>query len=172
MVTPDATTTSKGKIQLAGDLAGTAAVPIIANAKITPDKLATGAGTSTIVTSAETTTSTSYADLTTTTDTVSVTIGANGLALVSLYCGLMYNNTATTGYAYVSFAVSGASTVAASDNRSLLVLPTGANVPQIGVGATFLLTGLTAGSNTFKMKYRVAAGTGGFGNRTIAVVPL
>jgi hypothetical protein len=37
--TPDATTTAKGKVQLAGDLTGTAALPIIANNKITTAKI-------------------------------------------------------------------------------------------------------------------------------------
>jgi hypothetical protein len=36
---PDATTSAKGKVQLAGDLAGTAALPIIANNKITTAKI-------------------------------------------------------------------------------------------------------------------------------------
>lgn len=36
---PDATTTSKGKVQLAGDLTGTADLPIIANNKITTSKV-------------------------------------------------------------------------------------------------------------------------------------
>ena len=36
---PDATTTTKGKVQLAGDLAGTAALPIIANNKVTTAKI-------------------------------------------------------------------------------------------------------------------------------------
>jgi hypothetical protein len=37
---PDATTTTKGKIQLAGDLAGTAAAPLVANNAITSSKIA------------------------------------------------------------------------------------------------------------------------------------
>ena len=36
---PDATTSAKGKVQLAGDLTGTAALPIIANNKITTSKI-------------------------------------------------------------------------------------------------------------------------------------
>ena len=39
---PDATTTAKGKLQLAGDLTGTAALPIIANNKITTSKILDG----------------------------------------------------------------------------------------------------------------------------------
>jgi hypothetical protein len=36
---PDATTTGKGKLQLAGDLTGTAALPLIANNKVTTSKI-------------------------------------------------------------------------------------------------------------------------------------
>jgi len=36
---PDATTTAKGKVQLAGDLTGTAALPVIANNKVTTSKI-------------------------------------------------------------------------------------------------------------------------------------
>jgi len=39
---PDATTTAKGKVQLAGDLTGTAALPVIANNKITTSKILDG----------------------------------------------------------------------------------------------------------------------------------
>jgi len=152
--------------------AGAIGTADIADAAVTPNKLDLDPATSTVVTAAETTTSTSYADLSTVTDTVTVTVGANGLALVNIYVGLMYNNTATTGYSYASFALSGANTVAAADSKALAVLATGANVPQVGHGASFLLTGLSAGSTTFKMKYRAAAGTAGFANRQISVVPL
>ncbi len=38
--------------------------------------------------------------------------------------------------------------------------------------ATFFVTGLTAGSNTFTAKYRVTGGTGTYLNRTIIVIPL
>jgi hypothetical protein len=42
VVNPDATTTSKGKIQLAGDLAGTAGAPVIAAGVVTGSKIAAG----------------------------------------------------------------------------------------------------------------------------------
>jgi hypothetical protein len=142
----------------------------LVNASVTPSKLATGAAQA-FVTTVENTTSTSYADLTTTTDTVTVTIGANGLALVSIHCGEITNGTSTTR-TRVSFAVSGATTQAATDTYSLQVVTSNASLPQIGASGVFLLTGLTAGSTTFKMKYKVDSGTGSFTNRRIAVVPL
>lgn len=142
----------------------------LANASITPNLLATGAATA-LVATAETTATTSYVDLTTTTDSVTTTIGANGLALVNI-SSLMSNNTASDS-CFMSFAVSGASTVAASDANSIQygIAATGANsLYKMGIG--ILLTGLTAGSNTFKVKYKVNGGTGTFTNRQISVIPL
>jgi hypothetical protein len=123
------------------------------------------------VATGESTTSTTYADLTTTTDTVTATIGANGLALVNLYS--LLQNSQASSISYVSFAVSGANTLAAADGNALIYTtpPSGANWYN-AMGATFLLTGLTAGSTTFKMKYRVNANTGTYSARQISVVPL
>lgn len=142
----------------------------LANASVTADKLATGAAGASVLTS-ETTVSTTYTDLTTTTDTVTVTIGANGLALVFLY-GFMGNSQASS-LSNISFTVSGANTLAASDNLCLSYStpPSGAGFSG-NYGATFLLTALIPGSSTFKMKYRVNANTGTFLSRRIAVLPL
>ncbi len=132
--------------------------------------LGTVNGTATaLVTTSETTTSTSYADLATTTDTVTVTIGASGMALVLLYAAIG-NNTAGS-ISYVSFAVSGANTIAAADNSSLsFQIASGAGNAG-ACGSPFFLTGLATGSTTFKMKYRVSGTTGNFSNRRIAVIP-
>lgn len=137
---------------------------------IGPSSLATGAAKAAVATS-ESTTSTTYADLTTTTDSVTVTIGTNGLALVSIYANML--NTVASSHVHVSFAVSGASTQAAADGFDIeyVTPPTGASWNH-AAGATFLLTGLTAGSTTFKMKYRANSSTGTFSNRKISVVPL
>ena len=45
-VTPDATTSVKGKLQLAGDLSGTAVAPVVAHNAITNSKLADLSGIS------------------------------------------------------------------------------------------------------------------------------
>jgi hypothetical protein len=142
----------------------------IGSATITADKLATGGASASVITS-QTTTSTSYTDLATTTDTVTVTIGANGLALVSLsvYC---FGNTNAQNV-YASFAGSGANTIAASDAFAVAF-----GVPTTGAGMLLqssiakLITGLTPGSTTFKMKYKTSVGTGTWSNRTISVIPL
>lgn len=119
------------------------------------------------VTTAETTASTSYTDLATTTDSVTVTLGNSGMALVFLQSQA---SVTTITYAYIGVALSGTNTVAASDT-SCLQLVSYANNVQMQMGTALLLTGLTSGSTTFKMKYRVYTGTGTFANRRIAVIP-
>lgn len=147
------------------------ATTALQNSTVTTDKLNTGAGQATVTTQ-ETTTSTSYVDLSTTTDTVTVVIGANGLALVAISAGLL-NNT-TFGTTYASFAISGASTVAAGPTTGEISAQEDGTYGNVvyQFGSTFLITGLTPGSTTFKMKYKVGSGTGGVSGRRIAVVPL
>ena len=115
----------------------------------------------------QTTSSLSFTDLATVGPAVTVTIGSTGKALVAIYSSLF--NT-TNNYALAGYAVSGASTVAASD---LAALQHGDSV-AIRAGATLLQTGLTVGSNTFTMKYRKDAGAGvaDFTGRRILVTPL
>jgi hypothetical protein len=136
----------------------------ITNGAVTANKLGTGATVATVLTS-ETTTSTSYVDLTTVTDTVTVTVGANGLLWVSIYCGM---NNSGANYSGMSFTLSGANTQAASDTFAIAF--NGSTIMRYG--ATFPLTGLNAGSTTVKAKYDVSAGTGTFVNRRISALPL
>lgn len=169
-ITADSVTINSGGAFTGNGSVGSEA---IADGAITIDKFDTGAATASVATS-ETTTSTSYTDLTTTTDTVTVTIGANGLALVCLSARVK-NDTAAAQNA-VSVAVSGANTIAASDTNALFLQIYNANV-VLQLGTTILFTGLTSGSTTFKMKYRVnsggsGSGTGTFSNRNITVIPL
>lgn len=136
------------------------------NASVTPDKLATGATTATVATS-ETTTSTSYTDLSTSGPAVTVTIGANGLALVMVNTQMGNNN--ASGFASMSFAVSGANTQAAADAFAVF---TGNQVTN-RASSVFLLTGLNSGSTTFTSKYAaLVAGTSTFLGRKITVIPL
>lgn len=121
-----------------------------------------------VVATSETTQSGTYADLATTTDTVTVTIGNSGMALVMLYSSMSCN----AGTLYVSYAVSGATTSAAADSKALIFAQQN-GFPVGAFGGAFMETGLTAGSTTFKMKYRTTrtdyAAT--FVNRRIAVIP-
>lgn len=143
----------------------------LVNASVGPAKLNTGATAATVATS-QTTTSTSYTDLATSGPAVTVTIGANGLALVIVSCNAS-NSTAGNSNTDMSFALSGANTASAPPvaGGELKYASTAA-----GLGGTYsfsiILTGLTAGSTTFTAKYAVSGGTGTFVNRWISVLPL
>jgi hypothetical protein len=95
----------------------------------------------------------------------SVTLSTGTTALVSIATAA-YSNGANRAFA--SVAVSGATTLAASDTWSAFMLGTN----EVVVSRTFVLTGLTAGSNTFTMKYRndAAAAITTYGFRTLTAV--
>ena len=123
---------------------------------------------SNITTASETTTSATYADLTTTTDYVVVPVGSSGSVL--LFFGAQFTNSGAN-YCYISVDVSGANTIAASDTNAIQAAVHSGSVLK-SYGNSILLTGLTAGFTTFKLKYRVNTGTGTFSNRKIAAIPL
>lgn len=121
----------------------------------------------TAVNGSQTTASAAYTDLATVGPQVTVTTGANAVVVLTAF---LQNNTAFDE-AFMSFAVTGATTLAASDTTSVLFQASNSGgVAQ--QGATYLVPGLTAGSNTFTAKYRVNSGTGTFANRSIVVFPL
>jgi hypothetical protein len=97
----------------------------------------------------------------------SVTLTTGTTAIVSMRAQAGTEGSGGFIFAQTSFAVSGATTVAASDRFSLQ----SGNDPirPSGFGATFIITGLTAGTNTFTMQYKRNAGTGNFSNREIIV---
>ena len=117
---------------------------------------------------AQTTASTTYTDLTTAGPAVTVTIPASGKALVTLTS--LIDNTNADKDNFMAFAVSGNTTLAASDATALRW--SGKNGDGMQFSATYLVTGLTAGSNTFTAKYRTSANTATFTNRSIIVIPL
>ena len=118
------------------------------------------------VATAQTTTSTSFADLATAGPTVTVTVGASGK--VALHLASRIANSSADTDCYVGVDISGASTVAAT---SLLIASAGAG-KILRFGCTTIITGLSAGSTTFKMQYAVAAGTGTFEARELTVAPV
>jgi hypothetical protein len=73
-----------------------------------------------------------------------------------------------TGGSFVSVAVSGASTVAASDAFGIYQVGHTVN-QEHAVGTTFMISGLTAGTNTFSLSYRVTTATGSFYARGLIV---
>jgi hypothetical protein len=118
----------------------------------------------------QSTTSTSYVSLATV-DEVTVTTGTK--ALVSITSGIAKTGSATPD-SWVSFSISGATTLAAANN------PYGIQFQMSdAVGGSFqfsgcwVVTGLTAGSNKFTMKFKDAAGgTTYYNNRSISIVNL
>src|SRR6266436_5501793 len=104
--------------------------------------------TNAITAASETTASTSYTDLATIGPTVSVLTGA--AALVVAYCNLTNNN--ASGFAFMSYAISGATSRAVSDAWAIQMAGTG----NLRMSAMVLQTGLTPGVNVFTAKYRVS----------------
>ncbi len=140
------------------------------NQGVTPATYAEIAKTATVVTS-QTTSSTTYGDLPTAGPAVTVDTGTS--AIVSLNAQ-MSNNTAG-GWALMSFTVTGASSISASDDRTVGFEQSSATTAQdMQASSTFVITGLTAGSNIFTAKYRTlnAAHTATFLRRNITVIPL
>jgi hypothetical protein len=120
------------------------------------------------VQTSQTTMSTSYTDLATAGPTLSgLATGTTALIFVNAF---MQNDTAGA-QCFAAVDVSGASSSSPSDQRALRFEASGAN--DVHRGSTqFLYSGLTAGANTFKVQYRVSAGTGTFANRAIFGVSL
>ena len=126
-----------------------------------------------MVSTAVATTSTSYADLSNSAGPfVSVTVPSSGAVLVTITGGITSNYNGEQGS--MGFAISGASTVAASDARALRW--TGRNDAEtFQASATFYVTGLTPGTTNFTAKYRTETGgtkNSTFSNRNIIVIPV
>lgn len=117
----------------------------------------------------ETTTSTSYTDLTTAGPAATVTIGSSGRLFIQV--GGWLENSGLDGISYMSFALSGANTLAAADARSVFYRAY-AGVRQGQYANGFMIEGLAAGSTVCTAKHRVDAGTGTFINRRISAIAL
>lgn len=118
------------------------------------------------VATSQSTGSTSYTDLTTVGPSVSVSTGTSAI----VWFQSQMESSSSTAETSVSVAVSGATTVSANDDWR--VLQSGcASSSTNRLGGVHRFTGLTPGTNTFTMKYRVSAGTGTFEKRSIIVMP-
>jgi hypothetical protein len=120
-----------------------------------------------IISTIQTTSSVAYTDLATVGPTLTVTTGTR--AIVMINAGI--SNDTLNGASYASLAVSGASAIAASD--SFMVASDGFpanNVVRYGI--THMFNSLTAGSNTFTMKYRAGSGIAEFRDRVMVLVHL
>lgn len=123
-----------------------------------------GARSETATSTTQTSYSTTVADAST---ALSVTLVTGTSALVHLG-----TTVSTNGQVFrMAASVSGASTIAASDNRAILHQDlSNASAVNHTHGVTFVFTGLTAGTNTFTAQYKMSGGTGYFFNdRSITV---
>ena len=100
----------------------------------------------------------------------SVTIDTGTSALVSVSC-FAFNTLGAGNTAFMSPAVSGASSIAASTNFGARTTFWTSNA-SVSMSGFFIMTGLTAGSNTFTAKYSTDGSTISFGNRYLIVIPL
>ena len=120
------------------------------------------------VLTAESTSTVTFTDLTTAGPSVTATTGTSALVIIT---AAIEADTAGEG-GFVGVAISGASTVAAGDNDALYFASHAAATSQRG--SLVIFSSLTAGSNTFKLRYR-ASGAGAitatFRRRTITVIP-
>lgn len=116
---------------------------------------------------AQTTTSVTYANLATTGPAVTATTGTRALVF-----GTAFSSSNSIGQkSWISYAVSSATTIAASDTVSHEFQAYGSSAEHRGTFATLSKT-LNAGSNIFTMQYRVSAGTSTFQDRELVVVAL
>lgn len=123
------------------------------------------------VSATQTRSATGYGDLATAGPSVTVTTGTQ--ALVGFSCFIF--NSSSADLSNVSFAVSGATTISPGDDGIMHMEILGSQSERVGV--IEYVTGLTAGSNTFTLKYSVGSGfapvgTGSYGERHIWVIGL
>lgn len=116
----------------------------------------------------DTTTSAAYTSTLSPNSGPAVTATSSTVALVSHGCNLQ--NATTTVSTFMTYAISGATTVSPSDVWAMGFTVSGAGASHEAT-RTRLETALTAGSNTFTTNYRVGSSTGTFSNRHICVIP-
>jgi len=176
---PDDTTTTLDDKYLTYDNSGAVKLTsaatlknyVLPNAGVTAAKIdfsTFGAQSSGVVTS-QTTTSLIYTDLATVGPSVTVTVGPSGVLLIGFVATAFQS--AAGNFAYASIVMSGANTLAAGDFRLEGLHKYGSD-SETDLTRTSLLTGLTPGSTTIKLQYRVNAGTGTFNRRNLWVLPL
>lgn len=114
---------------------------------------------SSFISTSQTTTSTSYTDLT--------TVGPSITATVDTFAFLFYSaeiSNSGNNQSFMAFAVSGDGTLP-NDNYSLMVQ--GTATKKFG---NFVRLNMTPGTYTITSKYKVAAGTGTFSQRSLALL--
>lgn len=119
------------------------------------------------VLTSETTSSTSYTALTTA-QAITCTTGTQALVIITA----QFTNATVGNQSTMSYAISGASTVAISDNWGLTMTAAVSNA-FVTASRLYLHKSLTAGANTFTCQFKSSAATAAnFRNRLITVIPL
>lgn len=117
----------------------------------------------------ESTSSATFTDLVTVGPTVVANIGSTNKALVALHCRQF---SATAGQVSIlGVAISGATTLAASDQLGLTFVSPTAN-GDVRHGTTIPYSTLNQGSTTFTDKFRSTSGSASWETRLLAVTPL
>lgn len=125
--------------------------------------------TSDTVDTSETTTQVVYGDISGGTVGPVVTLTTGPIALV-LYAAQVNNSTAGQS-SFVGWQISGATTTGPDDSKAIS-LDSATAFQDMRAADVRRATGLTAGSNTFKLVYRVSANTGTFQRRHLCVMGL
>jgi hypothetical protein len=120
------------------------------------------------VATGETVTSATYADPATPGPSVTCATGTIALVIVG---GRIGPNTVATPSTKMSWEVSGATTIAASDTWAAGMVNPGTTTFAIYTSRWFRTTSLTPGNNTFKAKYAASSGTATYTFRSIHVIP-
>jgi len=117
----------------------------------------------------ETSSSTSYTDLATSGPAVTVSIAAGERCLVIIECGSFLDTSPAGARARMSFAVSGAETIAATDTDSVF---TSIPADYVFGSRNTLFTATTGGNYTFTAKYKVVGAVSGtWSSRRILAIP-
>jgi hypothetical protein len=117
----------------------------------------------------QSTTSGTYVGLTTA-QSVTLTTGTKVLVLISAN----FQNDTSNGGAFMSYAISGATTLAAADSFGVGITYGGSVTDNTTLATRHSFQTVTAGSNTFTAQFRRTAGTGTsfFSARSITVIDL
>lgn len=123
-----------------------------------------------VVGTAEGTTSTTYTDLATVGPVATANVGSTGICIVVLTARLF--NAAAGVQTIMSYAVSGQTTLAADDTKTLYFRSDSANQDMRASSLT-VATGWNPGLNTVTAKYHSGTSTGcTFADRNVALFPL
>jgi hypothetical protein len=135
---------------------------------VTPDMLSLGGQYAEIATS-QSITNTSFVDLATVGPEVTVIVPASGKIFISFGANMTVGTSGNSSR--MTYALSGANTVAASDSVSLRAIHSATTGTSAYV--TGIISGLNPGSTTVTMKYRSGpSGSATWSARTLTVIPI